>query len=43
MDRLKDKVVLFVGAGEHLGHSAPLLFAKEGTKLMIFVRFLQNG
>ena len=38
MDRLKDKVVLFVGAGEHLGRSAPLLFAQEGAKLVIVAR-----
>lgn len=36
--RLKDKVVLFVGAGEHLGRSAPLLFAQEGAKLVIVAR-----
>jgi len=38
MDRLKDKVILFVGAGEHLGRSAPLLFAQEGAKLVIVAR-----
>ncbi len=38
MDRLKNKVVLFVGAGEHLGRSAPLLFAQEGAKLVIVAR-----
>jgi len=38
MDRLKDKVVLFVGAGEHLGRSAPLLFAQESAKLVIVAR-----
>ncbi len=36
--RLKDKVVLFVGAGEHLGRSAPLLFAQEGARLVIVAR-----
>jgi NAD(P)-dependent dehydrogenase (short-subunit alcohol dehydrogenase family) len=36
--RLKDKVVLFIGAGEHLGRSAPLLFAQEGAKLVIVAR-----
>lgn len=40
MNRLKDKVVLFVGAGEHLGRSAPLLFAQEGAKLVIVARRL---
>ena len=38
MDRLKEKVILFVGAGEHLGRSAPLLFAQEGAKLVIVAR-----
>jgi NAD(P)-dependent dehydrogenase (short-subunit alcohol dehydrogenase family) len=38
MDRLKNKVVLFVGAGEHLGRSAPLLFAQEGAQLVIVAR-----
>ena len=36
--RLKDKVVLVVGAGEHLGRSAPLLFAQEGAKVVIAAR-----
>lgn len=36
--RLKDKVILFIGAGEHLGRSAPLLFAQEGAKLVIVAR-----
>jgi len=40
MDRLKNKVILFVGAGEHLGRSAPLLFAQEGAKLVIVARRL---
>jgi NAD(P)-dependent dehydrogenase (short-subunit alcohol dehydrogenase family) len=38
MGRLENKVVLFVGAGEHLGRSAPLLFAQEGAKLVIAAR-----
>jgi len=38
MDRLRNKVVLFIGAGEHLGRSAPLLFAQEGAKLVIVAR-----
>ena len=38
MDRLKNKVILFVGAGEHLGRSAPLLFAQEGARLVIVAR-----
>lgn len=38
MDRLKNKVVLVVGAGEHLGRSAPLLFAQEGAKVVISAR-----
>ena len=38
MNRLKDKVILFAGAGEHLGRSAPLLFAQEGAKLVIVAR-----
>jgi NAD(P)-dependent dehydrogenase (short-subunit alcohol dehydrogenase family) len=38
MRRLADKVVLFVGAGEHLGRSAPLLFAHEGARLVISAR-----
>ena len=36
--RLKGKVVLVVGAGEHLGRSAPLLFAQEGAKVVISAR-----
>lgn len=36
--RLKDKVILVVGAGEHLGRSAPLLFAQEGAKVVISAR-----
>ncbi len=36
--RLKDKVVLVVGAGEHLGRSAPLLFAQEGARVVIAAR-----
>ncbi len=36
--RLKDKVILVVGAGEHLGRSAPLLFAQEGAKVVIVAR-----
>lgn len=36
--RLKDKVILVVGAGEHLGRSAPLLFAQEGAKVVITAR-----
>jgi len=36
--RLKDKVVLVVGAGEHLGRSAPLLFAQEGAKVVLVAR-----
>lgn len=38
MGRLDNKVVLFVGAGEHLGRSAPLLFAQEGARLVISAR-----
>lgn len=38
MDRLKNKVVLFIGAGEHLGRSAPLLLAQEGAKMVIVAR-----
>ncbi len=38
MGRLDNKVVLFVGAGEHLGRSAPLLFAQEGARLVIAAR-----
>ncbi len=36
--RLENKVVLVVGAGEHLGRSAPLLFAQEGAKVVITAR-----
>jgi NAD(P)-dependent dehydrogenase (short-subunit alcohol dehydrogenase family) len=36
--RLRDKVILVVGAGEHLGRSAPLLFAQEGAKVVISAR-----
>jgi NAD(P)-dependent dehydrogenase (short-subunit alcohol dehydrogenase family) len=36
--RIEGKVVLFVGAGEHLGRSAPLLFAQEGAKVVISAR-----
>ena len=36
--RLQGKVVLVVGAGEHLGRSAPLLFAQEGAKVVIVAR-----
>ena len=36
--RLQGKVVLVVGAGEHLGRSAPLLFAQEGAKVVIASR-----
>ncbi len=36
--RLENKVVLVVGAGEHLGRSAPLLFAQEGSKVGIVAR-----
>jgi NAD(P)-dependent dehydrogenase (short-subunit alcohol dehydrogenase family) len=36
--RLQDKVILVVGAGEHLGRSAPLLFAQEGAKVVITAR-----
>jgi len=36
--RLENKVVLVVGAGEHLGRSAPLLFAQEGAKVVIAAR-----
>jgi NAD(P)-dependent dehydrogenase (short-subunit alcohol dehydrogenase family) len=36
--RLTGKVVLVVGAGEHLGRSAPLLFAQEGAKVVISAR-----
>jgi hypothetical protein len=36
--RLKDKVILVVGAGEHLGRSAPLLFAQEGARVVIAAR-----
>ena len=36
--RMKDKVVLVVGAGEHLGRSAPLLFAQEGANVVISAR-----
>ncbi len=38
--RLKDKVALIVGAGEHLGRSVPLLFAQEGAKVVIAARRL---
>jgi len=36
--RLRDKVILVVGAGEHLGRSAPLLFAQEGALVVIVAR-----
>lgn len=36
--RLEGKVVLVVGSGEHLGRSAPLLFAQEGAKVVISAR-----
>jgi NAD(P)-dependent dehydrogenase (short-subunit alcohol dehydrogenase family) len=36
--RLKDKVILVVGAGEHLGRSAPLLFAQEGARVLLVAR-----
>lgn len=38
MKRLENKVVLVVGAGEHLGRSAPLLFAQEGAQVVISAR-----
>ena len=36
--RLAGKVILVVGAGEHLGRSAPLLFAQEGARVVISAR-----
>jgi NAD(P)-dependent dehydrogenase (short-subunit alcohol dehydrogenase family) len=36
--RLAGKVILVVGAGEHLGRSAPLLFAQEGARVVIVAR-----
>lgn len=36
--RLAGKVILVVGAGEHLGRSAPLLFAQEGAQVVISAR-----
>ena len=36
--RLKDKVALVVGSGEHLGRSVPLLMAQEGAKVVISAR-----
>lgn len=36
--RLQGKVILVVGAGEHLGRSAPLLFAQEGASVVITAR-----
>ncbi len=36
--RLKNKVILVVGAGEHLGRSASLLFAQEGAKVVLAAR-----
>jgi glucose 1-dehydrogenase len=36
--RLENKVILVIGAGEHLGRSVPLLFAKEGAKVVITAR-----
>jgi NAD(P)-dependent dehydrogenase (short-subunit alcohol dehydrogenase family) len=36
--RLAGKVILVVGAGEHLGRSAPLLFAQEGARIVISAR-----
>ncbi|MFQ5857448.1 MAG: SDR family NAD(P)-dependent oxidoreductase [Anaerolineae bacterium] len=36
--RLENKVILVVGAGEHLGRSAPLLFAQEGASVVIAAR-----
>ncbi|MDY6873148.1 MAG: SDR family oxidoreductase [Chloroflexota bacterium] len=38
MKRIENKVVLVVGAGEHMGRSAPLLFAQEGAKVVISAR-----
>ncbi|MFC2026011.1 SDR family NAD(P)-dependent oxidoreductase [Chloroflexota bacterium] len=38
--RLQNKVILVVGAGEHLGRSAPLLFAQEGARVVISARRL---
>lgn len=38
MGRLDNKVILVVGAGEHLGRSAPLLFTQEGAKVVITAR-----
>lgn len=38
MGRLDHKVILVVGAGEHLGRSAPLLFAQEGARVVISAR-----
>ncbi len=38
MGRLDNKVILVVGAGEHLGRSAPLLFAQEGANVVISAR-----
>jgi NAD(P)-dependent dehydrogenase (short-subunit alcohol dehydrogenase family) len=36
--RLDNKVILVVGAGEHLGRSAPLLFTQEGARVVITAR-----
>lgn len=36
--RLANKVILVIGAGEHLGRSAPLLFAQEGAKVVVNAR-----
>ena len=36
--RLAGKVILVVGAGQHLGRSAPLLFAQEGARVVITAR-----
>lgn len=38
MKRLENKVILVVGAGEHMGRCAPLLFAQEGAKVVISAR-----
>jgi NAD(P)-dependent dehydrogenase (short-subunit alcohol dehydrogenase family) len=36
--RLKNKVALIVGAGEHLGRAVPLLFAQEGASVVVAAR-----
>ena len=43
MDRLKDKVIVITGATKGIGEAAAYLFAKEGAKLIINGRNIEDG